>query len=56
MATEDTRHLSKVRDAADRTISNPGNTKAVEPPAQRQVEIITPARFAARHMTPISKR
>jgi hypothetical protein len=49
--TEDTRHLSKVREAESRTISNPGNTKAIDPPAQRKVEIITPARFAGRTMT-----
>jgi hypothetical protein len=53
---EDTRHLSKVREAADRTISNPGMTKATEPPAARRVEVITPARFAARTMVPIPKR
>ena len=54
--SEDTRHLAKVREAGDRTISNPGTTKAIEPPAQRRVEIITPSRFASRTCSPVSKR
>jgi hypothetical protein len=53
---EDTRHMAKVRDAAERAISNPGNTVATSPPAQRKVELITPARFTGRSMPVTSKR
>ena len=54
---EDTRHMSKVRAAEDRSISEPGSSPAISPPAQRQVAIITPGgRHAGRTCYPISKR
>jgi hypothetical protein len=54
---DDTRHLAKVRAAEDRSISDPGSTKAISPPAQRQVAIITPGgRSACKTMAPTSKR
>ena len=46
----------KVRAAADRTISEPGNTPAISPPAQRQVNIITPARHAGKTHYPMGRR
>jgi hypothetical protein len=36
------RHVSKVREAANRTISQPGNTPATSPPAKSKVDLITP--------------
>lgn len=52
----DTRHLAKVRAAEDRSISEPGSSPAISPPAQRQVSIITPARSANKTHCPVSKR
>ena len=54
--TSDTRHLAHVRSAGERSISNPGDPSARTPAAQRRVEIITPARHAAKTCCPISKR
>jgi len=53
---EDTRHVAKVRAAEDRSISDPGSSPAISPPAQRQVSIITPSRSANKTMAPVSKR
>ena len=54
---EDTRHMAKVRAAEDRSISDPGSSKAISPPAQRQVAILTPgARSANKTMSPTTKR
>jgi hypothetical protein len=54
---QDTRHMAKVRAAEDRSISDPGSTKAISPPAQRQVAIITPGgRSANRTCGPTSRR
>lgn len=40
--SDDMRHVSKVREAANRTISQPGNTPATSPPAKSKVDLITP--------------
>ena len=54
---QDTRHLSKVRAAEDRTIAEPGSSPAISPPAQRQVTIISPGgRSANRTCCPVGKR
>jgi hypothetical protein len=55
MADQDMRHTAKIRAAGDRTISEPGNTKSISPPAQRRVDILTPGgHWAGRQM--VSKR
>lgn len=55
--SEDTRHMGKVRAAEDRSISEPGSSKAISPPAQRQVAIISPGgRSANKTMCPVGKR
>ena len=54
---QDTRHLSKVRAAEDRSISDPGSSPAISPPAQRQVQIISPGgRSANKTCYPVSRR
>ena len=49
MPNEDTRHMTKIRSAGDRTISNPGDSKTIQGAPAR--DLITPARFAGKTMT-----
>ena len=53
--TSDTRHMGQIRSAGERSLNNPDSGKRPAA-AQRKVEIITPARHAAKTCCPISKR